>query len=120
MKDSSDLLSLATLGSVKLAVSSRCINNCGAFRWPVKFGLCGVIFREKISIVIHRNIRFLLALIVNVEVPVSYQLSTRSGSGPGIGNAMMNDFTPRVKGQPWAAASRISSLRIKISARFLG
>ena len=35
--------------------------------------------------------------MVNVEVPVSYQLSTRSGGGPGIGNAMMNDFTPRAQ-----------------------
>jgi hypothetical protein len=33
----------------------------------------------KISIVIHRNIRFFLPLMVNVEVPVSYQLSTSSG-----------------------------------------
>ena len=63
----------------------------------VKFGLCVEISREKISIVIHRNIRFLLALMVNVEVPVSYQLSTPSGSGLGIGNAIMNDFTPRAQ-----------------------
>src|SRR5258707_2552323 len=35
--------------------------------------------------------------MVNVEVPVSHQLSTRSGSGPGFGNAMMNDFTPRAQ-----------------------
>jgi len=28
---------------------------------------------------------------------VSYQLSTRSGGGPGFGNAMMNDFTPRAQ-----------------------
>ena len=47
--------------------------------------------------VIHRNIRFLSALMVNVEVPVSYQLSTTSGSRPGIGNAIMNDFTPRAQ-----------------------
>jgi ATP-dependent Clp protease ATP-binding subunit ClpC len=33
----------------------------------------------------------------NVEVPVSYQLSTRSGGGPGFGNAMMSDFTPRAQ-----------------------
>ena len=32
MKDFSDLLSLATLGSVRLFVSYRCTNNCGAFR----------------------------------------------------------------------------------------
>jgi hypothetical protein len=31
---------------------------------------------------VHRNIRFLLALMLNVEVPVSYQLSGASGS-PG-------------------------------------
>jgi ATP-dependent Clp protease ATP-binding subunit ClpC len=35
--------------------------------------------------------------MVNVQVPVSYQLSTTSGSGPGIGNAIMNDFTPRAQ-----------------------
>src|ERR1700726_2220809 len=35
--------------------------------------------------------------MVNVEVPVSYQLSTRSGGGPGFGNAIMNDFTPRAQ-----------------------
>src|SRR5208283_3210731 len=52
---------------------------------------------HKISIVIHRNIRFLLVLMLNVEVPVPYQLSTTSGSGPGIGNATMNDFTPRAQ-----------------------
>jgi len=43
--------------------------------------------REKIAIVIHRNIRLFLPLMVNVEVPVSYQLSTRSSGGPGSGNA---------------------------------
>src|SRR6266481_149022 len=78
-------------------VSERCINNCGAFRWAVKFGLCSEISREKISIVIHRNIRCSLPLMVNVEVPVSYQLSTRSGSRLGFGNAMMSDFTPRAQ-----------------------
>src|SRR5271165_2631796 len=52
---------------------------------------------HKISIVIHRNIRFLLVLMLNVEVPVPYQLSTTSGSGPGIGKATMNDFTPRAQ-----------------------
>src|SRR5271167_2109387 len=41
--------------------------------------------------------RFLSALMVNVEVPVWHQLSTRSGSRPGIGNAIMNDFTPRAQ-----------------------
>src|SRR5271155_2586286 len=41
--------------------------------------------------------RFLSALMVNVEVPVWYQLSTTSGSRPGIGNAIMNDFTPRAQ-----------------------
>jgi len=42
-----------------------------------------VIFsRVKISIVIHRNIRFFLRLMVNVEVLVSYELSTSSGGGP--------------------------------------
>jgi hypothetical protein len=34
---------------------------------------------------IRRNIRFFLPLMVNVEVLVSYQLSTRSGGRPGIG-----------------------------------
>src|SRR6202022_3490611 len=35
--------------------------------------------------------------MVDVEVPVSYQLSTPSDGGPGIGNATMNDFTPRAQ-----------------------
>jgi len=35
--------------------------------------------------------------MVNVELPVSYQLSTRSGGGTGIGSALMNDFTPRAQ-----------------------
>src|ERR1700719_3479912 len=35
--------------------------------------------------------------MVNVEVPVSYHLSTRSGGGTGIGSALMNDFTPRAQ-----------------------
>jgi ATP-dependent Clp protease ATP-binding subunit ClpC len=35
--------------------------------------------------------------MVNVEEPVSYQLSTKSGGGPGFGNAMMSDFTPRAQ-----------------------
>ena len=34
--------------------------------------------------------------MVNVEVPVSYQLS-RSGGGPDFGNARMSDFTPRAQ-----------------------
>src|ERR1700736_3422601 len=42
--------------------------------------------------------------MVNVEVPVSYQLSTRSGGEPGIGSAMVNDFTPR--GQQVLALAR--------------
>jgi ATP-dependent Clp protease ATP-binding subunit ClpC len=35
--------------------------------------------------------------MVNVEEPGSYQLSTSSGDGPGFGNAMMNNFTPRAR-----------------------
>jgi hypothetical protein len=35
---------------------------------PVRF------LSEKISIVIHRNIRFVLPLMVKVEMPVSYQV----------------------------------------------
>src|SRR6202022_13915 len=35
--------------------------------------------------------------MLKVEVPVPYQLSTTSGSGPGIGNEIMNDFTPRAQ-----------------------
>src|SRR6266436_52540 len=31
------------------------------------------------------------------EVPVSYQIATRSGGGPGIENAMINNFTPRAQ-----------------------
>src|SRR3982074_259810 len=53
--------------------------------------------REKISIVTHRNIRCFSRLMVNVNVSVSYQLSTSSGGGRGIGNAMMNNFTPRAR-----------------------
>ena len=48
-------------------VGEQCVNNCGAFRWAVKFGLCGEISREKISIVTHRNIRCFSSLMVNVE-----------------------------------------------------
>src|SRR5260370_21856515 len=43
--------------------------------------------------------------MVNVEVSVPYQLSTRSGGGPRFGNAMMNDFTPRAQ-QVLALASK--------------
>src|SRR3982074_1292018 len=53
--------------------------------------------REKISIVTHRNIRCFSRLMVNVNVSVSYQLSTSSGGGRGIVNAMMNNFTPRAR-----------------------
>src|ERR1700738_2415286 len=67
--------------SVKLVVSYRCTNNCGAFRCVVSFGLGGVISREAHSIDIHRSIRFLLVLLLNVEMQMSYQLSTRS-AGP--------------------------------------
>src|ERR1700736_4759513 len=35
--------------------------------------------------------------MLSVEAPVSYQLSTASGSGLGIGNAIMNDFTSRAQ-----------------------
>ena len=42
--------------------------------------------------------------MVHVEVPVSYQLSSRSGGGTGIGSAVMNDFTPR--GQQVLALAR--------------
>src|ERR1700693_5850484 len=35
--------------------------------------------------------------MVNVEVPASYQLLSRSGGWTGIGSAMMNDFTPRAQ-----------------------
>jgi len=57
-------------------------NNCGASQWAVKFGLCGDFFPCKELDVIHRNIRFFLRLMVNVEVLVSYELSTSSGGGP--------------------------------------
>ncbi len=60
--------------------------------------------REKIAIIIHRNVRLFLPLMVNVEVSASYQLSTRSGGGLSIGSAMMNDFTPR--GQQVLALAR--------------
>ena len=67
--------------SVKVVVNFRYTNNCGAFRWVVNFGLCGKISREAHSIDIHRNIRFLLVLMLNVEMQMPYQLSTRS-AGP--------------------------------------
>ena len=35
--------------------------------------------------------------MVNVEVSVSYQPSTRSGGGAGFGNTIMNNFTPRAQ-----------------------
>jgi hypothetical protein len=41
--------------------------------------LCGNIFHEENSIDVHSNIRFPLALMLNVDVLMSYQLSTRSG-----------------------------------------
>ena len=43
--------------------------------------------------------------MVNVEVSVSYQLSTRSGGEPGFENATMNNFTPRAQ-QVLALASK--------------
>jgi ATP-dependent Clp protease ATP-binding subunit ClpC len=48
--------------------------------------------------------------MVNVEVPVSYQLLSGSGGGPGIGSAMMNDFTPR--------AQQVLALALKEAKRF--
>ena len=36
--------------------------------------------------------------MLNVELSASYQLLTTSGNGSGIGNAIMNDFTPRAQG----------------------
>ena len=35
--------------------------------------------------------------MLKVEVPVSDQVSTRSGNRRSIGNAIMNDFTPRAQ-----------------------
>jgi ATP-dependent Clp protease ATP-binding subunit ClpC len=46
---------------------------------------------------IRRDIRFLLALMLNVEVPMSYQLSTRGQAAETQLNAMMNNFTPRAQ-----------------------
>jgi ATP-dependent Clp protease ATP-binding subunit ClpA len=37
---------------------------------------------KRSRVVIYRNVRLFLLLMVNVEVPVSYQLSTHSGGGP--------------------------------------
>jgi ATP-dependent Clp protease ATP-binding subunit ClpC len=48
--------------------------------------------------------------MLNVEVLMSDQLSTRSGSWSGIGNAMMNDFTPH--------AQQILALAHKEAERF--
>jgi hypothetical protein len=73
----SDLLSLATLGSATLLVSWRCINNCGAFRSVVNFGLCDESFLGENSMDVHSNIRFLAALMLNVEVLMSYQTSNK-------------------------------------------
>src|SRR4029077_16128754 len=67
--------------SVKLVVSYRCTNNCGDFRCVVNLGLCGEISREAHSIDIHRNIRSLLVLMLNVQMLMAYQHSTRS-AGP--------------------------------------
>jgi len=46
------------------------------FNGQLTFGSSVRFLSEKISIVIHGNIRFLLVLMLNVEVPVPYQLST--------------------------------------------
>ena len=48
--------------------------------------------------------------MVNVEVSVSYQLLSGSGGGPGIGSAMMNDYTPR--------AQQVLALALKEAKRF--
>src|SRR5438105_225907 len=63
---------------VKLVVSCRCTNNCGSFGEWLTSGSAVRFLSEANSIDIHRNIRFLLALMVNVEMLVSYQFSTRS------------------------------------------
>ena len=67
--------------SAMLVVSYRCINNCGDFRCVVNFGLCGEMSREAHSMDIHRNIRFLWVLMLNVQMLMAYQHSTRS-AGP--------------------------------------
>jgi hypothetical protein len=66
---------------VKLAVNYRWTNNYGAFSCVVNFGLCGEMSREAHSIDIHRNIRFLCVLMLNVQMLMAYQHSTRS-AGP--------------------------------------
>jgi ATP-dependent Clp protease ATP-binding subunit ClpC len=43
--------------------------------------------------------------MLNVEVPVPYRLYLRQAAGRGIGNAIMNDFTPRAQ-QVLALASK--------------
>ena len=72
-----DLLSLTTLGSLKLVViiASDVLTTALPFNGQLNSGSAVRFLSEKISIVIHRNIRFFLPLMVNVEVPVSYQLS---------------------------------------------
>ena len=67
--------------SVQLVVNYRRTNNRGAFRRVVNLGLCGKISSEARSIDMHRSIRFLLVLMLNFEMQMSYQLSTRS-AGP--------------------------------------
>jgi hypothetical protein len=52
---------------------------------------------EEYSIVIHRNIRFLLSLMVNVKCRCRIKFRFTSGRGPGIRNTMMSDFTPRAQ-----------------------
>ena len=67
----SDLLSLTTLGSVKLVVASDALTTAVPFGGQLSSGSAVWFPVKRSSIVIHRNIRFVLPLMVNVEVPVS-------------------------------------------------
>jgi len=78
----SHLLSLTTIGNVKLLLASDALTTAVLSNGPLSSDSAVIFSRVKISIVIHRNIRFFLRLMVKVEVPASYELSTSSGGGP--------------------------------------
>ena len=79
-------IDLTTLESLKLVViiASDVLTTALPFNGQLSSGSAVRFLSGKISIVIHRNIRFVLPLMVNVEVSVSYQLSRSGGAGPGL------------------------------------
>ena len=70
-----------TIENVKLLLASDALTTAVLSNGPLSSDSAVIFSRVKISIVIHRNIRSFLRLMVNVEVPVSYELST-SAAGP--------------------------------------